>query len=90
MGEGGNSKPRTPAGNALPLVAIPTSAGAGAAANGRCLVWHPDDEVLVPLAEEGESLTVSLGYKVVPTDLSFLLRRRTMRENTGMSTLILF
>lgn len=67
MGEGGNGKPRRPAGNALPLVAIPTSAGAGAAANGRCLVWHPDDEVLVPLAgaaEEGESLAVSLGHKL--------------------------
>ncbi len=65
MGEGssnGNSGPRTPAGDALPLVSVPTSAGSGAAANARCLVWHPDDEVLVPLAESpgtGGSASVS-------------------------------
>ncbi|CAM9347313.1 unnamed protein product, partial [Hapterophycus canaliculatus] len=51
LGEGGtNSEPRRPVGDALPLVTVPTSAGSGAAANRRCLVWHPEDEVLVPLA----------------------------------------
>lgn len=64
LGEGGNSEPRSPAGDALPLVSVPTSAGSGAAANRRCLVWHPDDEVLVPLAESpggGQSVSVSAG-----------------------------
>lgn len=64
LGEGGNSEPRTPVGDALPLVSVPTSASTGAAANGRCLVWHPDDEVLVPLAESpdgGQSAPVSSG-----------------------------
>lgn len=62
LGEGtSSSDPRKPAGDALPLVSVPTSAGSGAAANARCLVWHPDDEVLVPLAGwrgKGESPSV--------------------------------
>lgn len=65
LGEGGSSsEPRIPVGDALPLVSVPTSAGSGAAANGRCLVWHPDDEVLVPLVESsggGQSASVSSG-----------------------------
>lgn len=51
MGEGNTGEPRTIVGGALPRVIVPTSAGAGASANERCLVWHPDDEVLVPLAD---------------------------------------
>lgn len=60
--EGAKSEPRAPVGRALPLVMVPTSAGAGAGANGRCLVWHPEDEVLVPMAEAagGGPVSVSL------------------------------
>lgn len=63
MGEGGASEPRKPAGDELPLVMVPTSAGSGAAANERCLVWHPEDEVLVPMSTSsspgGGSVSVS-------------------------------
>lgn len=63
MGEGSTSEPRNPVGGALPLVMVPTSAGAGAgaAANDRCLVWHPEDEVLVPMSASsgGGSASVS-------------------------------
>lgn len=65
MGEGSKSEPQKPVGNALPLVMVPTSAGAGAGANGRCLVWHPADEVLVPMTqaprggERGVSVRIS-------------------------------
>lgn len=69
LGEGSSSSsysgPRTPTGDALPLVSVPTSAGSGAAANARCLVWHPDDEVLVPLAESPgmcESVSVRVAH----------------------------
>lgn len=52
MGEEGSTcEPRAPVGDPLPLVMVPTSAGAGAGANSRCLVWHPEDEVLVPLMD---------------------------------------
>ena len=61
--EGSKSEPRTPVGSSLPLIMVPTSSGAGAGANVRCLVWHPEDEVLVPLAaspaeREAESVRV--------------------------------
>lgn len=49
MGEGTHSKPKVPTGDALPLIMVPSSAGAGPWANERCLVWHPEDEVLVPM-----------------------------------------
>lgn len=64
LAEGGSSSdPRQPAGDPLPLVAVPTSAGAGAAASERCLVWHPDDEVLVPLAgSQGSGEFASVSY----------------------------
>lgn len=63
MGEGGQSDPRVPTGEQMPLVMVPTSAGAGASANGRCLVWHPDDEVLVPIAAApGERDCLSVSY----------------------------
>lgn len=62
MNEGRQSDPRVSIGEQIPLVMVPTSAGAGASANGQCLVWHPDDEVLVPMAAtpgERESRCVS-------------------------------
>lgn len=51
MGEGSHSGPMVPPGDSLPLVLVPSSAGAGPCANERCLIWHPEDEVLVPMAE---------------------------------------
>ncbi|CAM9420887.1 unnamed protein product [Sphacelaria rigidula] len=51
MGEGSHSGPKVPSGDSLPLVLVPSSAGAGPCANERCLIWHPEDEVLVPMAE---------------------------------------
>lgn len=64
MGEG-KSEPRAPTGDALPLIMVPTSAGAGGGANGRCLVWHPEDEVLVPMAEApsgGDAISVRVPW----------------------------
>lgn len=52
LSEGSYSGPRAPEGDQLPLVMVPSSAGAGTCANDRCLVWHPEDEVLVPMAEQ--------------------------------------
>ncbi|CAM9434901.1 unnamed protein product [Laminaria digitata] len=77
MGEGHNSEPRAPVGDALPLVLVPTSAGAGAGMNKRCLVWHPEDEVLVPMAEaqgKGQPASVSL---VDPNLCASLSKART-------------
>ncbi|CAM9337486.1 unnamed protein product [Choristocarpus tenellus] len=53
--QGERTGSRVPSMGSLPIIAVPTSVGAGAAASERCLVWHPDDELLVPLtaAEEG-------------------------------------
>lgn len=58
MEEGGNKcEPRAPVGDPLPFIMVPTSAGAGAGANSRCLVWHPEDEILVPLVGAGSAKT---------------------------------
>lgn len=50
MAEGSHGDPPTPTGEGLPLVMVPSAAGAGSCANDRCLIWHPEDEVLVPMA----------------------------------------
>lgn len=61
LGKGEYDGPPTLQGEQLPLVMLPTSAGAGAFGNERCLVWHPEDEILVAMAEStGERQAVSV------------------------------
>ncbi|CAM9466601.1 unnamed protein product [Discosporangium mesarthrocarpum] len=88
MAGGGHTTRKGPEEGSLPFVAVPTSVGAGASTSERCLIWHPDDELLVPMAAAGEKALATPSAVLVDPELGMTLNV-VERVAMGMTALLI-